>query len=188
MIKVPRGTEWLNIPGYDGMYQVSRFGKVRSWRWRGEHRAQQPKLMTPYVRHKGKDSRTEFVKLTDSQGNAKEVPVLRLVVNVWLGGCPEGMVPYHKNGYLDDHRAANIGFMTRSKLGRKTGGSNSRRRPVRKVTPDGEVVEFYPSARAAAKANHMSYQTVMDRCNGKVKNPFALDGHTYRWDDEERKK
>ena len=38
------------------------------------------------------------------------------------------------------------------------------------------------SARAAAKANHMSYQTVLDRCHGKVKKPFALDGYTYQFD------
>ena len=57
------------------------------------------------------------------------------------------------------------------------------RRPVVKITPAGEVVEAYPSARAAAKANHMSYQAVLDRCNGKVKKPFALDGYDYRFED-----
>ncbi len=64
-----------------------------------------------------------------------------------------------------------------------TGGKASRR-PVAKVNAAGEIVAYYPSARKAAKANHMSYQTVLDRCNGKVKKPFALDGHTYRFDDE----
>ena len=38
-------------------------------------------------------------------------------------------------------------------------------------------------ARQAAKENYLSYQTVMDRCNGKIKKPFALDGHTYQWDE-----
>lgn len=185
MIKVPHGTEWLDIPGYDGMYQISRFGEVRSWRTRGGSRAKAPKQLNPYVRKQGRISRAEFVKLTDSQGRGRDVKVLQLMANVWLGGCPDGMVPYHKNGYLDDHRAANIGFTTRQKLGQMAGGAGGRR-PVRKVTPDGEVVEFYPSARTAAKANHMSYQTVMDRCNRKVKNPFALDGHNYQWDDEEK--
>ena len=54
--------------------------------------------------------------------------------------------------------------------------------PVAKVTPAGEIVAVYQSARAAAKANHMSYQAVLDRCNGKVKKPYALDGHTYIFD------
>lgn len=50
------------------------------------------------------------------------------------------------------------------------------------MTPEGEIVAVYPSARAAARENHMSYQTVLDRCNGKVKQPFALDGHTYQFE------
>lgn len=29
---------------------------------------------------------------------------------------------------------------------------------------------------------NMSYQTVIDRCHNKVKNPFALDGFTYQFE------
>lgn len=61
-------------------------------------------------------------------------------------------------------------------------GALSSRRPVEKVDMNGAVVEVYSSARAAARANHMSYQTVLDRCNGKVKNPYTLDGHNYRFE------
>ena len=31
--------------------------------------------------------------------------------------------------------------------------------------------------------NNMSFMTVISRCNGRIKNPFALDGHNYQWDD-----
>ena len=133
------------------------------------------------MRHKGKQGRARFVKLTDDSGRAAEFTVLSLMVNVWLGGPRPGLVPYHRNGDLADHNVNNIGFATRQKLGQMTGGQ-SNRLPVRKVTPTGEVVAIYPSARAAGKANHMSYQTVLDRCNGKVKNPFALDGYNYEFD------
>ena len=68
-----------------------------------------------------------------------------------------------------------------AELGKRTGASAARI-PVAKVTPEGEIVEVYPSARVAARENHMSYQTVLDRCNGKVKKPFALDGHTYQFE------
>lgn len=56
------------------------------------------------------------------------------------------------------------------------------RRPVEKVDRDGKVVARYPSARAAAKANFMSYQSVLDRCNGKTKKPYGEDGCTFRFD------
>ena len=44
-------------------------------------------------------------------------------------------------------------------------------------------MEIYPSAREAAKKNHMSYQTVMDYCNGKRKGAFAPDGYAYAWEE-----
>lgn len=122
-----------------------------------------------------------FVKLTDADGKSIDAKVLSLMVDTWMGGKRPGQVPYHKNGDLKDNWVGNIGFTSRKELGRKTGAASGRV-PVAKVTPEGEVVAVYSSARAAAKANHMSYQTVLDRCNGKVKKPFALDGHTYQFE------
>lgn len=177
--------EWRDIPGYDGAYQISWEGKVRTWRWRGDRFLKNPKLMTPYVRKpRGKDKKRsprQYVKLTDREGVSREVDVMGLMVNVWLGGCPEGKVPYHKNGITSDHCASNIGFLTSKELGRLT-SAKAGRIPVAKVAPNGEIVAWYPSARAAARANNMSYQTVLDRCNGKIKKPYALDGHTYIFD------
>lgn len=171
-------SDWREIPGYNGAYQISRDGEVRTWRYRKDRFLKEPKILTPYMRKQGKQGRCRFVKLTSSDGTAKDVKVLRLMVDVWLGGCPINKVPYHKNGDLNDNCINNIGFATRESLGRMT-GSESKRMPVAKIDRYGEVVEIYPSARQAAKDNHMSYQTVLDRCNRKVKNPFALDGHNY---------
>lgn len=173
--------DWRDIPGYGGAYQISREGEVRTWRYRRERRLKEPRLLRQYMRRQGEKSRRRVVKLTDETGRAREVNVLGLMVDVWLGGRPPGLVPYHRNGDLRDHNVNNIGFATRAELGRMTGASAARM-PVAKVTPAGEIVAVYPSARAAAKANHMSYQAVLDRCNGKVKKPYALDGHTYIFD------
>lgn len=178
--------EWRDIPGYDGAYQLSRDGQVRTWRWRGDHYRKEPRLLVQYVRRpraNRRQSRRRYVKLTDPQGRAKEVAVMRLMVEVWLGGYPPGMVAYHKNGDHTDLRDVNIGFVSPRKLG-KVNGAKSRRRPVAKIDRTGEAVEFFPSARKAAKAGHMSYQAVTDRCNGRVKRPYALTGYTYRWDDK----
>ena len=122
-----------------------------------------------------------FVKLTDENGVSRCVSVLGLMAEAWLGGKRPGQVPYHKNGDLKDNWVGNIAFTSRQELGRRT-GANATRIPVAKVTPEGEIVAVYPSARVAARENHMSYQTVLDRCNGRVKKPFALDGHTYQFD------
>jgi hypothetical protein len=122
------------------------------------------------------------VKLTRPDGTKSEEAVLKIMVAVWMGGERPGMVPYHINGDLADHCVNNIGFKSKKDLGQMT-GAEARRKPVAKVDQQGEVVGLYPSARAAARANHMSYQAVLDRCNGKVKRPYALDGHNYIFDE-----
>lgn len=169
---------WRDIPGYDGMYQISRDGEVRSWKGKKGHIAPGPHILTQFRRH-GRAVR--FVKLTDSKGKTADRPVLGLMVNAWLGGPRPGMVAYHANGDLSDHCISNIRFATRKELGRMT-GADAGRIPVAKVTPQGEIADIYPSAREAAKANHMSYQAILNRCHGKVKKPFALDGYNYVFD------
>lgn len=175
--------EWRDIPGYDGAYQINRMAEVRCWKWRGRRTAA-PHYLTQYRRkpcRKGHRSNRYYFKLTAPDGKAREVAVLNLMVDVWLGGRPPGKVAYHRNGDLADSCLHNIAFATPRELGAMTGAQASRR-PVEKVDICGEVVEVYSSARAAARANHMSYQAVLDRCNGKVKNPYALDGYNYRFE------
>lgn len=175
--------DWRDIPGYDGAYQISRMGEVRCWKWRGR-RVKSPHFLTQYKRKpsgKRRRSNQYFFKLTSPDGKAREAAVLSLMVDVWLGGRPSGMVAYHRNGDIADSCLNNIAFATPRELGAMT-GAQATRRPVKKVDTSGAVVDVYSSARAAARANHMSYQTVLDRCNGKVKNPFALDGYDYRFE------
>lgn len=63
---------------------------------------------------------------------------------------------------------------------------NGRATKVAKINQDGEIVAFYKSAREAARQNYMSYQTILDRINGKVKGIYAPDGYAYcKYSDKE---
>ncbi len=166
---------WKDIPGYGGKYQIDREANVRRVYASGRTRA-----MTPYHR-KMSGSQRLVVKLT-RDGKPREEVLMRLVALTFLGPPPEGCVPYHKNGCQSDNYLSNIAYLDRRELGRMT-GAMSTRRPVAKLDASGEIAEVYPSAREAARRNYMSYQTVIDRCNGKVKGAFAPDGYAYAWDD-----
>lgn len=167
---------WRDIPGYGGKYRASRDGDIQRVFPSGLVRD-----MTPY-RKKSKVLRNRlFVKLTKN-GKSKEVPMLKIMAETWHGNPGRDLVPYHKNGIVTDNRADNIGFASRRELGKKTGHMTNRRRGVMKISEDGEEVEIYRSAREAAKANNMSYQTVLDRCHNRVKKAFALDGFTYQFE------
>ncbi len=167
---------WRDIPGYNGKYRVNRAGEVQRVFSGGTVRN-----MAPY-RKQSRISRSRlFVKLTIN-GRAKEVPMLKIMAETWHNNQDKSLVPYHKNGIVTDNRADNIGFASRRELGKMTGHMSGRRKSVFKVTESGEEVEVYRSAREAARMNNMSYQTVLDRCHNKVKNPFALDGFTYQFE------
>lgn len=189
-----KGTDvWRDIAGYGGKYQASITGQVRRVFESGHIR-----LMTPYRRQRNGRTRKNgcrrrlYVKLTDNRGRAKEVPMLRLMAETFLPPAPPGCVPYHKNGIVTDNWASNIGFIDRKELGKRT-GHISKAQGVVRIGEDGELLETWRSAREAAKHCFMSYQTIIDRCNGYykkngIRHGFrriqAPDGYIYAWDED----
>lgn len=168
---------WRDIPGYMGKYQVDQEGNVRRVFPSGKTRE-----MTPYYK-KVSSGKKLIVKLTIN-GNSKEETLLSIMAKTFLGKCPDGYVPYHKNGCKNDNYINNIAYISKKKLG-KLVGAKAKRRPVAKIDNNGEIVDVYSSARQAARENYMSYQTIIDRCNGKCKSAFAPDGYAYAWEDSE---
>lgn len=159
-------TEWYDIPGYGGKYQINYYGHVRRTLKHGRY-----KDMHPYI--KSSNGR-RVVKL-----NCKERIVITLMRDTFIGELPEGRVLYHKNGLLTDDTLSNIGMTTRSELGKLTGTWNECEMTVVKINSDGEIVDVYKSAREAGRKNYMSYQSILDRINGKVKSLYAPDGYVY---------
>lgn len=164
---------WRDIRGYDGRYQVDREGNIRRVFPSGKTR-----LLKPH--HKKMSGSQRLIVHLTHNGKSKEIIVMQIVAKAFLGPCPEGCVPYHKNGCQSDNYVNNIAYIDRRELGKMT-GARSRRKPVAKIDQNGEIVEVYSSAREAARNNYMSYQTIMDRCNGKIKR-IAPDGYYYKWD------
>lgn len=168
---------WKDIPGYDGKYQADMEGNIRRVYQSGKTR-----LMTPYHK-KMSGSQRLVVKMTRDK-KAKEEILVQIMAKTFLGNPLPGHVPYHKNGCQEDNYIQNIAYISRRDLGNLT-GRNAKRQPVAKIDVSGEIVEVYSSARECARKNYMSYQTVIDRCNGKCKSAYAPDGYAYAWDDKE---
>lgn len=171
---------WRDIPGYNGRYQASESGQISRVYKNGKR-----KIFSQYKKQHQKGSTRLYVKLSDGSGKSKDVVVHQIILLTYVGPCPDGMIAYHKNGVYADNYIANLEYIDKKELGRRT-GAKSRRRPVVKMNCFCEIVEFYKSAREAARQNHMSYQTVMDCCNQRNKKVFAPDGYAYSWDDDEK--
>lgn len=172
---------WRDVPGFDGRYQVSNKGRAR----RIYPKSGTVRMKQPYQRQRREKSANRkmlLIKMTYPDGRTVERPLLKVVAETFCE-IPDGMLVVHRNGFHLDNSLDNVAFISRKGAGHIYGRMSARRRPVCKVNSSSQVVEVYASARAAGKANHMSYQTILDRCNNKIKNPFALDGFNYQWDE-----
>lgn len=172
---------WRDIPGTDGKYQISSTGEVRHVWPSGLTTPLQP-FAKPRKRKDGKWIGSRICLKLRIDGKNSTRMLFSCLTSAWLGPPPPGMVYYHKNGVLSDNHLSNVGLIDKREMGRKS-GPRSKRKSVEMVDPDGNVVALYNNAREAAEQNYMYVQGVIDRCENRIKKPFALIGYSFRWED-----
>lgn len=153
---------WKQIE-YDSRYEVSNFGRFRK---------KNPKNGYRYLKPFRKGN-LFIVKIKD-----KEFTCARLVANYFIRELKDGERVYHKNKLENDNYYKNLEILSLEELGKRTGHISKSKRVVE--VKDNEVVREWRSARRAAKDLFVSYQTVMDYCNKKVKNPMF----NLMWEDD----
>lgn len=93
---------WRSVDGFDGRYEVSSEGRVRS------HFKSEPLIMSQRIR-RGYLS----VGLRDKNGKSHDATVHRLVAIAFLGS-PNGLHVNHKSGVKTDNRLVNLEYCTPS--------------------------------------------------------------------------
>ena len=94
---------WLPIPGWEGKYEVSDQGRVKSFRKYPEGRILKP----------GRYTKSGHVSVSLGRNNMQ--PVHLLVLRAFIGPLPRGTETRHLNGVADDNRLSNLCYGTRSK-------------------------------------------------------------------------
>ena len=94
---------WKDIPGYEGRYQVSTLGFVRSIM------RKKPQVLTLRTY---KNSPYYKVQLIDAAGKRKWHRVHRLVYITFIGPIPEGLVIDHISGDRTDNSVENLRAVT----------------------------------------------------------------------------
>lgn len=172
---------WKDIKGYEGLYQVSNMGRVRSLdrdivtTYRG----------TVHTRHyKGKIIKPKYatagyqaVVLANS-GVHIRADIHRIVALHFCDGYKDGLVVNHKNEIKDDNRAENLEFVTYSY--NSTYGEqfkhryDKRSKRVLKCDKDGTVICEYKSLNDAARQNGTAATVISRWCKSiyKPQNEF----------------
>ena len=102
--------QWKPVPGYEGLYDISDQGRIRSWHKGGPNRdalRKTPKILS--------SSRGRYIQVNlRKDGTANILCVHRLVLEVFVGPAPPGMECCHNNGVKHDNRVENLRWDTRS--------------------------------------------------------------------------
>lgn len=102
----PTVERWLPVVGYEGLYEVSDHGRVRSLdreytRSDGVRTRRSGRVLKPVPNSNGRHQ----VYLCVPGGKQRPQLVHRLVLEAFVGQCPEGMEACHKD---DDHVNNNL--------------------------------------------------------------------------------
>lgn len=102
--------QWRPVVGFEGLYEVSNHGRVRSLvRFRGERVS--PRIS--YLRG-SQNAGGYIVHSLRRHGHKHGTHRLahRMVLESWVGPRPEGMEAAHLNGVPNDNRVENLAWMT----------------------------------------------------------------------------
>ena len=96
---------WRPVVGYEGWYEVSSLGRVKSLVTRGGK--PQQRILKPR-RHTGGYTRVHIGR----NGIYKDHLIHRMVMQAFVGCCPNGIVVNHINGKKTDNRMVNLEYVT----------------------------------------------------------------------------
>lgn len=152
---------WKDAKGYEGLYQVSNLGKVKSLR--------RNVIMKPSCDKDG------YYQLILSNGKTrKRFFIHRLVYETFMGEIPEGMVINHKNERKDDNCIFNLNALTVKEnvnWGTRTiRQAHSRGYAVAQINKEtGEIIDEFFSANEASKQTNIPQPSISACCRGELK-------------------
>lgn len=110
--------EWRDIPGYEGIYEASNLGQIRSKAGKTTHskrhglRRWKQRILKPKIcrNKKGRlDARVELYK----DGEHKTLLVARLVAMAWVDGYKPELTVNHRDGHTLNNKADNLEWLSR---------------------------------------------------------------------------
>lgn len=127
---------WKAIPGWEGWYEVSYNGEVRSVDRRTQRGNQTVFLRGQYLKQYTNSHGYKNVKLA-RPGETWSTRVHRLVLEAFVGPCPDGMECRHLNNNPSDNRLENLAWGTKVENGvdrSKNGLNKGERQNTAKLT------------------------------------------------------
>ena len=169
---------WKDIEGYEGIYQVSNLGRVRSLDRYYTKPHPRNGVPTKYFKrgsiitnHTLRNGYTNV--MLKFEGGKKNFMVNRLVAKAFVPGYFEGADVNHKDCNRQNNHADNLEWMTRRDNLMYNNDKNasameqihrSQRKPIIQMTMDGEYIREWPSIYAAHLALGLDSKSISGAC------------------------
>lgn len=110
--------EWRPVMDWEGLYEVSSLGRIRSFERTGIHGRGISTYPSKILKQIKATSNYVVVNLTDNSDpnkprRRKQVSIHRAVLEAFVGPCPKDMEGCHNNGVRSDCRLSNLRWDTR---------------------------------------------------------------------------
>ena len=162
--------EWKNIEGYEGLYQVSNMGRIKSLRY---NNTKESRIMTPVITRNG-----YLMVVLCVNKKQKGFCVHRLVANTFIPNIEMKSQVNHINGIKTDNRVENLEWVTPKENTnkayetglKKTGKYLYNTRWIYQFDLNMNFIKKWESMTQASKELGINQGDISKCCNGKRNN------------------
>lgn len=160
---------WKNVVGYEGFYEVSSYGRVRSVDRVNYRRHLKGKMLSQAPG--GRDGKYKTVQLFDTAGKCKHKYVHQLVAEAFIGKAPDGFQVNHKDENKSNNCASNLEWVTASQNinygTRHERDAAHKNKQVEQISLNGELICSFKSATEAQRKTGIWRTHISACCLGK---------------------
>ena len=174
---------WKDIPGYEGLYQVSNLGRVKSLERYKDNNSGLVK-MPEKIMQGGIRNGYVLVYLT-KDGKRKTFSAHRLVAQAFIPNPEQKPTINHINGNKQDNRVENLEWNTDKeninhavKTGLWDHKNNKNSIPVAQYDADMNLINIYPSMMEAERQTGIPNRNIALCCRGKHK---RIGGYIWKY-------
>lgn len=161
---------WRDIEGYEGLYQVSSEGRVKSLK---RKMRKNERILKPTYDGRGR----LYVDLC-AGGKRKRHKVHRLVCQAFHENPDNKPEVNHINENASDNRACNLEWCTRienvNHRTRTERAAKAQSKPVAQYAQDGELIKIWPSVRETERQTGFRHGYISLAANGKCKQAYGF--------------
>lgn len=164
---------WKPIPKYEGFYEVSNFGKIRSCDRFINRGNKKMKISSKILTLNNSYGGYQRVSLYDNKHNYKTFAVHRIVAKVFLKDYKDCLDIDHINGKRDDNRIENLRICTRKEncnyeLSRQNRRKSSFKKSVLQYDLDNNLINEFESTIDAERKTGISSGNIYSCCINRI--------------------